>query len=253
MIRLNIKIKGLMRAVRQAIKIILEPIQEVPEESLFEIGPKEFYEPLDPSEYLKPEPDVDLEGQMHGNISKPIWLGSYTPMRSPGKVILYAYNLQRFFGGLMNKAFRDGLRLKKIDYEKGADLIAYKTYYHELFHYYADVLKTLFSSRYDSDKEEALAVAYAYRELSSFEKAYKENMAPAIFDYLMDHAFRYTSDGYRDWQLYKSDDKFKSGLLSYISPATTPLLERNGVPVDKLIYSVLKAARHPRAVEETIK
>jgi hypothetical protein len=241
-----------MRAITQAIKIMLEPIKQVPEESFIEIGPESFYEPSDPGEFLKPEPDVDLEGRMHGKISNPIWLGSYTPMRSPGKVILYANNLQRFFGGLMNDAFRDGLRPKKIDYEKGADLIAYKTYYHELFHYYADVLKTLFGTRYDSNKEEALAVAYAYRELSSLEKAYKVNIDPAIFDYLMDHAFRYTSAGYRDWPYYKDDNDFKSGLLTYISPTNAPFLAMNGVPVDKLIYSMLEAAKNPRAVEEAV-
>ena len=242
-----------MKAVRQAIKIMLEPIRQVPEELLIEIGPEEFYGPLDPEEYLKPEPDVDFEGLMHGYFSNPFLLGLYKPMRSPGKVILFANNLQSFFGSLMRKAFRDGLRPKKADYLQGADLIAYKTYYHELFHYDVDVLKTLFSSRHDSDKEEALAVAYAHRMLSSYERYYtKKNMNPAIFRYLMDHAFRYTSRGYRDWPYYRSDVAFKSGLLTYISPANAPLLGRIGVPVDNLIYSMLEKARSDNALEEAV-
>ena len=241
-----------MKAVRQAIKIMLEPINQVPENLLLEIGPDEFYKPSDPGDFLKPDPDVDYEEKKDDYYTHLLLLGLYKPMRSPGKVILFANNLQSFFGGLMRNAFRDGLLPAKVDYMQGADLIAYKTYYHELFHYDADVLKKLFSSRHDTDKEEALAVAYSHRKLSYYERDYKKKMNPAIFSYLMDHAFRYTSSGYRDWPYYRSDNAFKSGLLTYISPANAPLLGRIGVPIDDLIYSMLEKARKGRALEEAV-
>lgn len=241
-----------MKAVKQAIKIMLEPIREVPEESLFEIGPEGFYEPSDPGEYLKPVHDVDIEGQMHGYATYPLLLGLYKPMSSPGKVILFPNNLRRFFGGLMRMALRDGLRPRLVDYQKGADLIAHKTYFHELFHYDADVLKTLFGSPYDSDDEEALAVAYSFRKLSSYERDYKQSMNPAIFNYLMDNAFRYTSQGYRDWPKYSSEVSFKYGLLKYISPGNKDKLEMHGVPVDDLIYSMLEKSRNGQALEEDV-
>lgn len=241
-----------MKAVKEAIKIMLEPISQVPEEALLEIGPEDFYEPANPDEYLRPDPDIDLEGAEPCYYQQKLLLGLYKPMRSPGAVILFARNLQRFFGALMSGAFKAGYRPKRTDYIKGADLIAYKTYYHELFHYDADVLKTLFGSRHDLMREEALAVAYAYRTLSGYERDYKQSMNPAIFSYLMDHAFRYTSPGYRDWSRFSSNVAFKNGLLEYISPANAPLLDRNGVPVDDLIYSMLERARNGMSLEENV-
>jgi len=242
-----------MKAITQAIQVMLAPVKEIYDDAVPELDPERMHAVSDPEEYLRPEPDVVLEATGGLLCHQRLLLGYYEPMGETGKIVLCAGNLKDFFWGLMKKGFNDGLRFRKSDFNAAASLVAYKTYYHELFHYDADVIKSLFGSQYDCDKEEALAVAHSYRSLSAARKSYQQSMNPELFSHLMDHAFRYTSPGYRDWRNVNDDQAFKRALLRYINPANSNRLANNGVPMEDLLYGMLGSVKAGTAlIEETV-
>lgn len=194
-------------------------------------------------EYLEPEPDVFRESEIpfeHFESSK--LLGLYMPMRSPGRIYLSARNLRGFFWSLVNVIKMRVQYISKNDLVFGFQLVALKTYNHELFHYYCDVLRTCFGGAYNTLTEEALAVAWARMKIireRDKRRTQIGKMKPEFFNQMMLHAFKYSSPGYRDWTNFADEAMFKQGLTSYLSPPNHTRLINNGVDVDGMLFTLL--------------
>lgn len=172
-------------------------------------------------------------------------LGSYAPMRSPGRISLYTENLKTFFWSVVREigSQSPGLGFTCPDLERLAQLVVDKTYQHERFHYACDVLRHLFQGAFDSKVEEALAVAYARQQINAVRangNTYLGRMNSLIYHRAMKIAFAYSSPGYRDWRLYADPASFRAGLLDYIAPPSSILLQGSGVPLAEMLQDLLR-------------
>ena len=199
--------------------------------------------PLD--EFMNPDPDViDRETTLK---EKRSLLGSYRPMRSPGEINLYRNNLRDFFWSLISSISRLGHPVTKPDLRAGLWLTIIKTYNHEIFHYYCDVLHKLFGGSYVALEEEALAVAWSRLKILHDQKDGRttiSNMAPNIFNLIIAHAFQYKSPGYIDWQKYPDEQCFKKGFGQYIHPPNYNFLQVSDVLIDDLLFAMLEKINH---------
>ncbi len=120
-----------------------------------------------------------------------------------------------------------------------------KTYVHEQFHHFADVARHLLGAKYDRDVEEALAVAFSYRHLGAtwLRGRVRYPVSVPLVRELLSAMFHYVSPGYRDWHLYKADHDFARGLVSYLGPASSGFLERNGIDVSRVLLTIADTVR----------
>lgn len=167
------------------------------------------------------------------------YLGSYTPMRSPGRIKLYVDNLQVFFWSIICElACNERYVFTKEKIEDLASLCFYKTLYHELFHHFIDAQSYLINGfRYDFCTEEALAVACS-RQLVGFETKFNQTY---VSDFLK-LAYEYSSPGYREWINYKSDEQFLLKLIDYM-PLSINLASKGQqlTPIcEGILYSIIE-------------
>jgi len=189
----------------------------------------------EPDAFLSPGPDV-VTGAEHPRIIEecaehPTLLGVYVPMQSPGRILLVERNLRRFYWSLINQLRRGLPYLFPIDLEGALQLVVQQTYQHELFHFHCDVLRTLLGGRYDSPREEALAVAWS--RLWIHERLWGtklKRMNGVLYQGLMRAAYNYRSPGYRDWPQFADRPRFEPAFLDYVADsAAKTRLESNGV------------------------
>ncbi|MEW6078313.1 MAG: hypothetical protein AB1724_10905 [Thermodesulfobacteriota bacterium] len=193
--------------------------------------------------YLNPEPDVLKENESPSErLECRKILGLYMPMSSPGRIYLSARNLRGFFWSLVHVVMMRVRYISKNDLVFGFHLVTLKTYHHELFHFYCDVLRAWFGGTYDALTEEALAVAWARIKIARERQKWQAQigrMNPIVFNQMMFNAFNYTSPGYRDWPKYADEAMFKQGVTAYLSPPNNTRLLNNGVDVDGMLYALL--------------
>lgn len=222
-------------------KEIKQEIDILQEGEFGEVLPEQIVPAVPIEEYLDPEPDV-LEGGGYGSLESGKILGCYVPMSSPGTVCLSRRNIRGFFWSLVNEVQGRIRYITKGDLMAGLQLVILKTYNHELFHFYCDVLRNSFGGSHNALSEEALAVAWARMKLiqeSQRMQTQLGRMNAAVFKLMMLNAFRYASPGYRDWPLYSDDASFKSGIISYLPPRNHITLMNNGVDLGGMMYGLL--------------
>mgnify|MGYP001766959031 CR=1 FL=1 len=212
------------------------------EDGRWEVVPPPIIEHVPPfNVYMDPDPDV-LEKEHPRQGGKPL-LGVYYPMRSPGKIVLFRNNLHAFFWSLFSIAFHQGVSITKKDMRAGLWLVILQTYSHEKFHYYCDVLHKLFGGEYVALKDEAFAVAWSRLRILRDRKDKRtsiSNMDSKIFELIIDHAYRFTSPGYRDWVKYKDEGLFKKGFGCYINPPNYDFLQQSNVLIDDLLLGMME-------------
>jgi hypothetical protein len=193
-----------------------------------------------------PEPDVYLdppaESLLRSRGEEEQINGAYIAMHSPGQVVLFRRNIQRTYWRLVCQLCRRVPYLTKGDLRAAAELVVMKTYHHELFHFYADVLRQLFGSTYDALLEEALAVAWARQVIIDARGTWNTKigrMNGLFYRLLLDEAFSYQSPGYRDWPHYADPARFQSALVAYFDPPQHARLDGNGVDVGQMLASLL--------------
>ncbi len=158
------------------------------------LGHGDFNKPLE--EFLNQPVDVLPEWQP----GHQILLGSYTPMHSPGIVALYEHNMRNFFWRAANEVLsaNRNIFITVSNLKHSAELVVYKVWWHELFHFCCDVFRQLFGSKYDSMTEEALAVAYSrlkMLELRASGKSKISRIQPLFFSEILQRIYSYTSPG----------------------------------------------------------
>jgi hypothetical protein len=245
----NVKVQS--KAAAEATALIASTIRVLPHADwgavLLQGSPIDCQALPDLDEFLAPPVDVLTEsGDAVAEDHQGRWaeearvLGFYRPIRSPGILTLCARSLQQFFWCLLcriDARYPDAFIIDR-DLQALATLVVYKTYWHELFHFSADVLRQLLGSPYDALREEALAVAYAYLQLEHPDgRSTLGQINPVVHLTALDLAFRYRSPGYKDWHQFNSLSSFKQGLVDYFRP--TPALAPAGVPVADMLYAML--------------
>lgn len=235
-----------MGALEDVISEIAQDIKPIEEgeygEAIFD---KFLFDVPELDDLLEPEPDVvDKEGIPRVS-DNPSVLGVYIPMSSPGQVILYSQKIKRFFWSLVRRIHHRIPYITKFDLTAGSRFVAMKTYHHEIFHFNCDVFRMLLGSSYDVMIEEALAVAYARMKIAEERKNWQAQtgrMNGVVYGLMMDEAFRYRAEGYKDWVNYADEARFKQGLLDYIGPHNYQRLQSNNVSVEELVYGMLGKA-----------
>ncbi|HIJ81287.1 MAG TPA: hypothetical protein HPP76_06235 [Desulfuromonadales bacterium] len=176
----------------------------------------------------------------------PSILGCYSPMSSPGTLILFKRNLAQFYKSLLCTILPKVRFVSRSDIEAGARLVTLGTYYHERFHFDCDLLRNLFGTiKRDPLLEESLAVAYERLLLAADRKDGKSKisrMNGAFYALLMDYAYAYNSPGYRDWSAYADDVRFSAGLVSHLQPGNYSRMQSNGVALGEFLVGMLGKA-----------
>ncbi len=95
-----------MKAITQAIQVMLAPVKEIYDDAVPELDPERMHAVSDPEEYLRPEPDVVLEATGGLLCHQRLLLGYYEPMGETGKIVLCAGNLKDFFLGPHEKGLQ---------------------------------------------------------------------------------------------------------------------------------------------------
>lgn len=181
-------------------------------------------------DFMRPSPEeVDEEGE---DI-----LGEYHPMTSPGRILLFRERIGSFFWHHMLRMINSRFYVAPEDLKVLAEMTVAKTYVHEQFHHFADVARQLFGAKYDRDVEEAHAVAFSHRQLCERWLRGQPRLRTVLRE-LITRMFNYRSPGYRDWHLYKAENDFARGLVSYLGPASSGILERNGIDVSGILLAI---------------
>jgi hypothetical protein len=145
------------------------------------------------------------------------WLGSYSPMQSPGKIRLNRKLILKLSYHILCENLKHPFSNRKLN-SNDAKRILSSTFRivltHELFHYFCDVMIPFdtHKSTYFIAQEEALAVAisYCYNNPTNWNgNLNRYYFKELFFDKL-------TSPGYRDWINYKEIGDFYVGVLNYI-------------------------------------
>ncbi len=144
------------------------------------------------------------------------WLGSYSPMSSPG---IIRFNKRQILG-LSYDILLNNLLLKEYvfrdnDPVKITDTVFLMILHHELFHYYCDLM--IYDESHKNTgfiaNEEGLAVACSY--LLADNNYYSPHNKFKFKEFFYD---RITSTGYRDWKNHVSSEKdFPNNVCSYIN------------------------------------
>lgn len=233
-----------MNELDQTINAILANLDKLPEgqyDELYNLG--EHLESVSLEEFMEPEPDT-IEDDIPPEVlaTRKSLLGCYYKMRSPGKVVLFAGNLKRFFDSLLREVLKVTPYITRSDLTAAARLVALKTWQHEQFHFDCNVLSIMFGVQQDKMKEEALAVAWSRMKIAEERKTWNGSigrMSGVVYGVMMDKTFHYRSPGYRDWQLFADEASFKAGLLDYLQPPQKAFLIQAGVPLQELVYAML--------------
>lgn len=239
-----------MTAADELFKMLSGEIDELPEDEDGGVILLDHYiRGPDLEIFLSPRPDVidDPEPRVIKEIIEhPSVLGVYFPMHSPGQMMLCRRNLRDFYWALLRRVVPSLPYFTRNDLKAALDLVIKKTYYHELFHSYCDVLRQLFGGTYDFMIEDALAVAWARRTIIAERSQWNSKigrMNGLFYGLLMREAFDYQSPDYRDWVHYADDARFKPAVLSYLGPSRGRVLQSNGVDLDHLMFSLLGTIR----------
>jgi hypothetical protein len=230
------------KALDQAIDHLLTNLKNVSEGDygeLINLGSLLNAESIE--EFMSPEADTPDEGPVVTDETKISVLGRYYHMQSPGTVVLYKYNIKKFFDTLLLEVIRRAPFMTRADLAAAARLVASKTYHHELFHFDCNVLRLMFGTEQDKLKEEALAVAWSRMRIAEERKAWQSQigrMNGVVYGVLMDLAYQFKSPGYCDWPNYADEVRFKTGVLDYINPHKADFLMSSGVPVQEILFSM---------------
>ncbi len=139
------------------------------------------------------------------------YLGSYTPMRSPGIITLNIARLTHFYSWIFAELKKDGLKFNPLLLE---EMVFNKTLNHELFHYFSDYVSQISGNSIIHNTEEALAVACSYLAFENKYRYYYGHMAGWHYCFLK-VAFAYTRPGYKDYVNYISRNAFYSAIIDY--------------------------------------
>lgn len=237
--------------IDQLNKEMANQINRLPEGEMGEVilDDSLFHEIPEVDAFLEPPEDVMIDAPEALGDNRVIYiretmllLGMYIPMRSPGQVVLFGKNLDRFYWSLVRATHHSVPYMTKLDLHGAWSLVLMKTYQHELFHYNINVLQEMFGGSYTPTIEEALAVAWARMKIQG-ERAKRNSqigrMNDQFYSLLMRKAFDYRSSGYRDWGMYADEVRFKPALLAYIAPDNHARLQANGVDMERLIYGMI--------------
>ena len=216
---------------------------------------EEFFDgAAEPDMFQEPPPDVlidfpedaDEDWWVVWRKRYPYLLGMYIPMNSPGQIILFGNNLTQFYKSLIRVIYPNIPYLTKLDLSSAWTLVRMKTHFHEMFHYYCDVLHGLLGGSYTYMIEEALAVAWARHSIQGQRAIYNSQigrMNGLLYSQLMERAFIYRSPGYDNWVHHSDDIRLKSALVEYMMPGDFRRLQGNGVDVENLIFGMLGQCR----------
>ena len=238
--------------IDQLNKEMANQINRLPEGEMGEVilDDSLFHEIPEVDAFLEPPEDVmidapgtlDDEGINYILKRRPLLLGVYIPMSSPGQVVLFGKNLDRFYWSLVNAIRHKVPYMTKLDLHAAWSVVLMKTHEHELFHYNINVLQEMFGGSYTPTIEEALAVAWARMKIQEKRGVWQSSigrMNGLFYSLLMRKAFDYRSPGYRDWGLYADEVRFKPALLDYIKPNNYARLQGNGVDMERLLYGMI--------------
>jgi hypothetical protein len=139
------------------------------------------------------------------------YLGSYTPMSSPGIIKLNIVPLTHFYWWIFAELKKDGFKFSPLLLE---EMVFNKTLNHELFHYFSDYVSYITSRSKIHNTEEALAVACSYLAFENKYTYYYGHMAKWQYCFLK-VAFAYTSPGYKDYVNYISRNAFYQAIIDY--------------------------------------
>lgn len=147
-------------------------------------------------------------------------LGCYFAMRPRGQIALDFRGLRAFFWQVLVEVLADNQQMTAWQLSRLADATVWKTLCHEQFHHMIDVLMLLFGTHQYGDRlhEEALAVAYSHHEISQGGGGRTKDwfgLPPALRNSFLDHAYRHTAPGYRDWPKFAGLD-WKDATLKYV-------------------------------------
>ena len=188
--------------------------------------------------YLEQPEDVLLEVEQGSRIL----LGSYTPMQSPGVLVLYQDNMRNFFWGAVRDVLsrNRGIWISQNDLKYTAEALIFMVLWHEQFHFCCDAIRQLLGSTYNPMVEEALAVAYSRLELHKlrYKHSRVSRIHPQFFSGIMQRAYDYTSPVYRDWPHYSDDIMFSQGLIQYFLSQGNKL-EHNGVNLSRMFNEMI--------------
>jgi len=162
-----------------------------------------------------------------------------------GKVYLAANNLEKLFWKLFIDIKKFVPRLDKNSPAMNtlAKWVVAKTYWHQHFHYLIDTLRQTagaipydFNDQLSCRRQEALAAAYAYRQLQAVmdDKDY-----PDMAAWFLKMAFRYTAPGFKDWFIYLDDGVFWATLLEIIGLSDHADYARRNTPLIEQLQSLL--------------
>jgi len=143
------------------------------------------------------------------------WLGCYYVMKKnePGIIELNYKPMLCFIWSITYQLLYNKNKhcIDRETFRKICQVLVNKTLYHELFHHYSDFVRIYTNGRsvYDYETEEAMAVAFSRIHLET-----ETNQKPLFTD-LLNHAFKYTGRGYKDWSKYHDEHDFISKLIEY--------------------------------------
>ena len=223
------------------------------------IEEKQMWDVPTPDTFLNPQPDVMDElppDIINTGCGYRFLLGIYISMNSPGQVILFGENLKLFYWSLIRYIIIPHTPyLSKFDMLAAWQVVLMKTREHERFHHYSDVMRMIFNTCLDSNIEEALAVASSRFTIQGERAKWQSQigrMSGPVYNLLMQHAFEYTSAGYRDWKSYSDEIMFKPALIKYMNPGSYLKLQGNRVDMETLIFRMVNQVGDSGFVERVL-
>ena len=180
--------------------------------------------------------------------------GHYEPMRSPGVLVLHVQNIKSVFWQTIQDLFQQRFHLETSYFQQIAQLVVEKTYIHEQFHHGTDVLRYLFSSSYNRQKEEALAVAWSFLNVTGAlaNGKVKYKIPEGHFKKVVNRVYRYSSPGYRDWIHFQTPVAFDTELDGYINVVRRNefnMLNLNGVATAPILRSIIEKVKDQGIIE----
>lgn len=168
-------------------------------------------------------------------------LGKHENMSSPGKIILCRENIGRCFWVCISDLLSVQHKITPIDLGHLCEAAVFKTFTHEQFHHYCDVINRITKQRGMKQAEEALAVAWSWHEVQrSLPTAQK--LPPSIFQASLSWWYdSITALGYRDWKNFGHKHFFIQGLVHHlIASDGNHLLIDNGCDLGYWLYKMME-------------
>ncbi|QSZ27578.1 hypothetical protein ACETAC_01290 [Aceticella autotrophica] len=168
-------------------------------------------------------------------------LGYYVPMSSPGKIVLRWERIGCLFWHIIFKSSFIKTQLQYSFLENIAILFVLNTYIHEQFHNFCDVCRHLFSTKFDRNTEEALAVAWSYIKLNEMKEEGNNEIdiiPDNIFYDIMKRIYSYNQNGYKDWIYYQTKTTFEQGICRYLLPKSANCFSANDINIGEIIMKL---------------